>query len=494
MKTKIYNNLIFSLLFVCSIWGGFYAGVAAAQTGGGQPPTTSSQEIEKGKPITLHLYSTIFGVGKELRASSTDREAINETVQDIFTRFFQIIFTLSGILMVVLLAVHGTKMIYAEFGGNVAGFFDAKKRVKSAAIGTAILLLSWVILNFIAPSLLRPRFFQTITNLQEVGQGANLYSNNLKIRDKNKTVKFDKSTGALTISLCPEITNDTFESQIESTRKSLQLGKADIPLQYAYQILYQRAGGTTVHTYDDEGSEAKFIACDKTTNKLGESIAIESPETVETIVAFPVVYIVVGETEEEAVGKKFWRGEPWRKQKSRSDILAALNDRRKEIIEVIAEHLSASAEVRWVNEAGSPEEVTHKFQTAINCDINGSPESGPGVKITFNTPSLPPETPSEVIEIIDKTQYRLEVKIGGRAYGNSQLLKGEWQKVQNPDSEKTFCLHRDLAGFKITPQFSTTNSSDVTDGIPDCYLLDRTTDTERVTTFSNLRKGSCGEN
>ena len=175
MKTKTCNNLIFSLLFVCSICGFFDAQITDAQTNADErPPTTldiAQQDITKGEPLTLHLYSTIFGVGKEVKSSGNDRDAVSRTIQGIFGRFFSIIFTLSGILMVVLLAIHGTRMIYAEFGGNVAVFSDARGRVKEAAIGTAILLLSWVILNFIAPSLLQPRLFQTIAGLQGSREG-----------------------------------------------------------------------------------------------------------------------------------------------------------------------------------------------------------------------------------------------------------------------------------------------------------------------------------
>ncbi len=359
MKTKIYNNLIFSLLFVCSI-GGLFGGVLFAQgpivdiqetnaadvelpdnlgntndnkdseddkdgednENETSPPTTvnpAQQSIAGKEPLRLHLYSSIFGAGKEIKASNNDRESVSRTIQGIFGRFFSIIFTLSGILMVILLAVHGTRMIYAEFGGNVAVFSDAKGRVKSAAIGTAILLLSWVILNFIAPSLLRPRLFQTITGLQEVGQGSELYSNNLEIPENG--IEFDKSSKKLTITRCPEIVDTNFRDQLNSIKKSLQHDTSPIPLQYSYQVLYTRAVSDRVYTYNEENENegAKVINCTPP-NKPDESV-IQLPDDVEIVVAFPAVSIGVEEsekvpntdqTETKVVQKKFWHGLPWK--------------------------------------------------------------------------------------------------------------------------------------------------------------------------------------
>ena len=238
MKTKIYNNLIFSLLFVCSFCGLFGSVVFAQEDE--QPstplnPVTST--VTSGKVTTLHLYSTLFGEKKKIETSGTDREAVSLKVQEIFGRIFSVIFTLAGILMVLMLAWQGTRMIYSEFQGNVSVFADAKKRIIDIAFGSAVLLLSWVILSFVDPNLLRPRLFQTITQLGEVGQGAELYSNDLEIPDKDKSVTFNEDTSILSITRCPEIADDEFRQQVESIRDSLR-GE----IRYFYQILYSKPG------------------------------------------------------------------------------------------------------------------------------------------------------------------------------------------------------------------------------------------------------------
>ncbi|MCY4577109.1 MAG: pilin [Candidatus Kaiserbacteria bacterium] len=334
MKTRIYNNLLFSLLFVCSFCGLFGAELFAQQP----PTTTATSNVERGEPTTLHLYSTIFGEEKKIKASSSDREAVNRTIQRFFGRFFSIIFTVSGMLMVMLLAVHGTKMVYAEFGGNVSAFGDAKSKVKAAAIGTGILLLSWVILNFIDPALLRPKLFETITGLQEVGSGSELFSNDLEI--PKGSITFDQQTGTLTITRCPQAETD-FEKQAEEIRILAQHNTMSIPLRHAYQILYTRPNGEVyLHNtagndkpYERSGDERishSLIVCNENaqTGKEGKPPIGMPPITVTlteagTIAVFPVMYIEVEEevpipntsppkTKKEIKQKKFWRGVPWK--------------------------------------------------------------------------------------------------------------------------------------------------------------------------------------
>ena len=307
MKTKIYNNLLFSLLFVCSFCGLFYILPSNAQTPTETPPTTQNTatgEVPKAKPITLHLYSTIFGE-KTLETSNTDREAINRMIQRIFGRFFSIIFTISGILMVILIAVHGTKMIYAEFGGNVANFIDAKGKVKAAAFGTAVLLLSWIILNFIDPNLLRPKLFETIIGLQEVGQGPLSFADNLEIPED--AIQTNDEGNILTIKQCPEIADERFREQVEQVRASLQHYTGYIDPKFAYQILYSRHSDNKVYLYNTKGQDSEYIRSDSgpAKNSLilcnlpedpNKSIAtITLPDDAEKIVVFPILYIEVKE-------------------------------------------------------------------------------------------------------------------------------------------------------------------------------------------------------
>ena len=283
---------------------------------------SATESIRKGDPATLHLYSSIFGI-KTIKTTNTNQKEVSGLIQTIFTRFFSVIFTISGILMVVMLAVHGTQMIYAEFTGNVPGFSDAKKRVKAAAIGTIILLLSWIILDFIDPDLLRPKLFTTITQLREVGQGNSLVTNNLTVPDN--AIDYNKNTGDLTIKACPEI-EDNFKLQVESVRKSLQHGKHAGPLpQYHYQILYSNFGDEEVKVYEEGRADRTF---DELRNLPGGGnsfvgvIECTRSKTIEAkipysdnIAVFPIVSIRVKETADDP-GEiaKFWRGTPWRRK------------------------------------------------------------------------------------------------------------------------------------------------------------------------------------
>ena len=192
---------------------GFRSEESFDEPSGEQQPTTLNPKtgsVTKPKPQTLHLYSTIFGEEKQIVTSPGDREAVSRTVQGIFGRIFSVIFTVAGIIMVLMLAVHGTRMIYSEFNGNVSVFSDAKKQVIDIAKGAAILMLSWVILSFVDPNLLRPRLFQTITQLSEVGSGAHLYSNHIEIPDAKKSVQFTEGKNTLSITRCPQIVDDRF--------------------------------------------------------------------------------------------------------------------------------------------------------------------------------------------------------------------------------------------------------------------------------------------
>ena len=492
------------MLFVCSIWGVFNTAVVYSQTSGGErPPTTTNQtqqNIEKGEPLKLHLYSSIFGKEKEIKTSSSDRGAVNRKIQEIFGRFFSIIFTLSGILMVVLLAVHGTRMIYSEFGGNVAAFTDAKGRVKSVAIGTAILLLSWVILNFIAPSLLKPRLFQTITGLQEVGQGNALYSNNLEIPDKENTVTFDRKSGKLTITRCPEIIDDNFKEQVNNIKKGLQFGTEKHPLQYAYQVLYKKRLDEVIYTYEKGGRS--LIKCTK--GKLAEDITLPNPEIIETVVVFPIVSIEVvevgkvpgteqSEPETNIVQKKLWRGLPWQARGLKVD-LATLNAKKEEGIDIIKERLSGQIQVSLVNESGAAViDVQHTFAgSSHNCEADSKPENGPGVRITFGQVSLPgiaEEDISDVL-IIDEAQYALEVDLGTGFRTASQALGTGWNQSHKQNSEKTFCFSRNLKEIKITPQFSVSNRSNFYDGPSSCYSVGNTGSGQKRE-FSGPTKISC---
>ena len=138
MNTKIYNKLILLFLSVCSFLLIFNFSAVWAD----------SSDLLGANSTTLNLYSDIFGEKKTISIDANDPGAVGEDVRGILSNLFSIIFTISGTLMVLLIAIHGMKMIYAELSGNIPGLMDAKERLKDIAIGTAILLLSWVVFKF----------------------------------------------------------------------------------------------------------------------------------------------------------------------------------------------------------------------------------------------------------------------------------------------------------------------------------------------------------
>ena len=427
---------------------------------GERPPTTfnsAQHNILNKKPLTLHLYSTIFGVGKEIKTSSNDRESVSRTVQGIFARFFSIIFTLSGILMVTLLAVYGTRMIYAEFGGNVTAFSDAKGRVISAAMGTAILLLSWVILNFIAPSLLRPRLFQTITGLQEVGSGTNLLVTDLFIPDAKKNITY--KNGTITINACPEM-KDIFRQQVESLREQLQHDKKRIEPKYAYQVLYQNYTDEKIYIYN-KGRED--IPYDQITtsggNNLASSILASNipagqvkqcgrlpiqaegiPLSAGNIVVFPVVYIEVGEEGSPPQIKKFWRGSPWRwgeGQKTKNRVKAILaSDSNFYSVTVNDASDTTTADDLYISITSPSDESTLKDTFKVTGDPTRIEVEYLIHGIPWNTLKIAPNNNQECNQI---------------TFSGGSVIKSE-----DSGEQKIFCTKNNPNRFSITPKLRIT--------------------------------------
>ena len=470
---------------------------------GEQQPTTlnpKTSSVTKPKPQTLHLYSTIFGEDKQIVTSSGDRGAVSRTVQGIFGRIFSVIFTVAGIIMVVMLAVHGTRMIYSEFNGNVPVFSDAKKQVVDIAKGAAILMLSWVILSFVDPNLLRPRLFQTITQLSEVGSGAELYSNQIEIPEGG--VDFNQSERTVTLARCPQIVDDRFRNQVEGEggiAESLRGERKDF-----YQILYSKFGEYGVHAYDEEGIGSgkvgvKYLACagDTLVNDKGEPIesTINLPPTTQIVVVFPVVSIVVeeskkGQSTPDKVMKKIWRGVPKKYDVSAGTVLTELADKKKEDIKLTQDHFSGNASVGFVAVDGTKvsELVFNSFGHIRNsCNNAGQVQSVGGVQISFgsfqNSLSVDGLT-------LDHPQYVLKTKIRGSGYeqrDGSQFF--EWNQDWHQDDTHTFCLDWSIAGFKVIPQFSTTNSSAAHNGVPVCYEFIKKSGTKKI--FEGVKVVDC---
>ena len=102
--------------------------------------------------------------------------------------FFSILFSVAGVLMVVLLAVYGTQMIYSQVSGNVNNFMSAKKRVVDIALGSCLLLFSWIILNFVNPDILT-------WDPPELGGNEKFFGNGLEINETDSSSGSGTDTG-----------------------------------------------------------------------------------------------------------------------------------------------------------------------------------------------------------------------------------------------------------------------------------------------------------
>ena len=304
-----------------------------------QPTSAASLVVSGGKVRTLSLYSELFE-GSKLTTSGGDPAAVGAQVQNIFARLFSVIFTIAGTLMVVLIAIHGTKMIYAEARGSVNSVLDERKKLNDIFLGVLILLTSWIILNFVDPDLLKPKFFDNILKLRSINSDNAIVTTDITIPENG--VSFKKDVGELTISACP-VAGGEFDRQIQEISKSLG-GE----IEYAYMILYQIAG-EEVYFYNI-GDETGYPASVVRDEKQGKSIdyifckdgkiykkkkegglemvdrVIKSSDLkndkLKVISVFPVVFVTkstVGEYSEDRTQEKTskeplrtWRGVPWK--------------------------------------------------------------------------------------------------------------------------------------------------------------------------------------
>lgn len=82
---------------------------------------------------------------------------------NILNRLFRVIFAIVGTILVISLAIEGTRLIYAQLHGHVDKIAKGKTKFSNVIFGLIILLLSWVILNTVNPQLLQPKL---LLNLQ----------------------------------------------------------------------------------------------------------------------------------------------------------------------------------------------------------------------------------------------------------------------------------------------------------------------------------------
>ncbi len=164
------NYLIHSLLicsvvfavFLCFGLGDFSARGVFANSGDVLINITGYEKKEE-----IYFSTDILGRKKFNLGEENDMDVF-KSFGGVFGVFFNILFSVAGILMVVLLAVYGTQMIYAQVAGNIANLVNAKKRVIDIAIGVVLLMFSWLILNFVNPELLQPKSYEDVVNYQEL--------------------------------------------------------------------------------------------------------------------------------------------------------------------------------------------------------------------------------------------------------------------------------------------------------------------------------------
>ena len=178
-------------------------------------PTDTSYDaahtlVSQGDTKTVHFYSNIFNEGKlELSDSEEGHSQVGETIQNIFKGLFQLLFAISGTAMVLFIAVHGVYLIYSKnVIGDYVKYGHSMSKLRGAAIGSALLLLSWVILHFVSPSLLNPVFFQHIKNIRNLNY-SNVYKDWIQVPSG---AVFNKQQGVITIPGCPVVNEEKLKA------------------------------------------------------------------------------------------------------------------------------------------------------------------------------------------------------------------------------------------------------------------------------------------
>ena len=83
-----------------------------------------------------------------------DPKRLQNLFEGFFKRIFEILFAISGTLVVLAISIQGFQIIYQSAKGNPIKYKDAKDGIVTAFGGLILLLLSYVILNTINPDLL----------------------------------------------------------------------------------------------------------------------------------------------------------------------------------------------------------------------------------------------------------------------------------------------------------------------------------------------------
>ena len=147
MKRKIYKKQSILLLLISSI---LILSAVFTMYVHGQSANVNVSERDKKE---LGFVTEILGPARSIELH---QEYAAEILKNTINTIIRIIFSIAGIAIVIMLTIHGTRLIYAHLGGRVGDIQDGKERIKNIAMGAVILLMSYLILNFVNPQLLNP--------------------------------------------------------------------------------------------------------------------------------------------------------------------------------------------------------------------------------------------------------------------------------------------------------------------------------------------------
>ena len=125
----------------------------------------------------LKVFNSILDLdagGDNIINVGQDSKRLQDLFEGFFKRIFEILFAISGTLVVLAISIQGFQIIYQSAKGNPIKYKDAKDGIVTAFGGLILLLLSYVILNTINPDLLSLRSYGDIliqSNLYKTSEG-----------------------------------------------------------------------------------------------------------------------------------------------------------------------------------------------------------------------------------------------------------------------------------------------------------------------------------
>ena len=110
------------------------------------------KEVEKETRLNF-VTKDVFGGPWVLKSETPAGDVLSRAINIII----KILFAVAGVTLVVMLTIYGTQLIYAQINGRVDGLVVKKGKIQDIAFGIVLLLLSYLLLSFVNPELLRPK-------------------------------------------------------------------------------------------------------------------------------------------------------------------------------------------------------------------------------------------------------------------------------------------------------------------------------------------------